>query len=189
MSASPFMGPIARDRRLAAAEPDRCVRLLARDGYHIHRLVYATFASEGVRDFLFAPFALDGGLHVVFVRRFDVATAFAEGMAFEMTLRAMPTVKCGGRRRSIGASRSRDRLRLRWIEARTREHGFTLLATPQLGVEHMRLEEAKRPFGFNTCIYRVPVRVADAPRFTRAYTRGIGQGRAWGCGMAMLHEV
>ena len=125
----------------------------------------------------------------MFVRRLDVATRFAEGMAFEMTLRAMPTVKCGGRRRSIGASRSKDGLRMRWIEARAREHGFTLLATPQLGVERVRLEGAKRPFGFNACVYRVRVRVADAARFTRAYTRGIGQGRAWGCGMAILHEV
>lgn len=189
MSAAPFLGPVACDRRHAAAEPDQCLRLLAADGYGVHRLVYATFASAGVRDFLYAPYSVAETAYVVFVRRIDLRTHFAQGMAFEMTLRAMPTVKCSGRRRSIGASRAKDGLRMRWIEARARAHGFTLLATPRLCVERVRLEGAKRPFGFNACIYRVPIRLTDPDRFTRAYTRGIGQGRAWGCGMVMLHEV
>ena len=176
-------------RRLAAVEPDRFVRLLAADGYEVHRLVYATFAAGGVRDFLYAPFLLDGCLHAVFVRRFDVPTRFAEGMEFQMTLRAMPAVKANGRRRSIGVSHAKDSLRLRWIEARASEHGFTLLAAPEMQLERVRLEAARRPFGFNACIYRVPVRVVDAVRFTRAYTRGVGQGRAWGCGMALLREI
>ena len=170
-------------------EPDQCVRLLAADGYDVHRLVYATCATGGVRDFLYAPFVLDGSLHAVFVRRFDVPTRFTEGMAFQMTLRAMPAVKANGRRRSIGASRWKDSLRLRWLEARARAHGFTLLDAPQMRVERVRLERARLPFGFNACLYRVPVRVDDALRFARAYTRGIGQGRAWGCGMVILHEA
>ena len=169
--------------------PDQLVRLLATDGYDVHRLIYQTFATGDGRDFLYAPFAVAGDLHAVFVRRFDVATRFAAGMEFAMTLRAMPAVKTAGRRRSIGASRTKDRLRLRWIEARAREHGFALLAAPEMRVERVRLETAKTPFGFNACIYRAPIRVTDAVRFTRAYTRGIGQGRAWGCAMAILREV
>ena len=176
-------------RRLAAVEPDRFVRLLATDDYDVHRLVYATFATGGVRDFLYAPFVLEGCRHAVFVRAFDVPTRFAEGMEFQMTLRAMPAVKANGRRRSIGASHSKDPLRLRWIEARAHAHGFTLLAAPQMHLERVRLEGARRPFGFNTCIYRVPIRVTDAVRFARAYTRGVGQGRAWGCGMPLLSEI
>ena len=187
--ALPSMAALACDRRLAAAEPDRCVRLLATDGYDVHRLVYAMYATGGVRNFLYAPFVLDGDLHAVFVRRFDVPTRFADGMEFQMTLRAMPAVKANGRRRSIGASHAKDPLRLRWLASRASAHGITLLAAPQMQLERVRLEGAKRPFGFNACIYRVPIRVADGARFTRAYTRGIGQGRAWGCGMAVLHEV
>ena len=173
----------------AFVEPDRLVRLLATDGYDVHRLIYEAFATGGGRDFLYAPFAVDGDLHAVFVRRLDVATCFAAGFEFSMTLRAMPAVKMAGRRRSIGAARSKDALRLRWIDARAREHGFTLLAAPEMCVERVRLEAAKRPFGFNACIYRVPIRVTDAARFTRAYTHGIGQGRAWGCAMPILREV
>ena len=77
------------DRRSAAFDPDRVVRLLAVDGYTIHRLVYETFATEGARDFLYAPFVLEGALHAVLVRRFDVATRFTAGLEFEMRLRAM----------------------------------------------------------------------------------------------------
>ena len=169
--------------------PDQVVRLLATDGYDVHRLIYEAFVTAGGRDFLYAPFAVVGGLHAVFVRRFDVQTRFAAGMQFAMTLRAMPAVKANGRRRSIGAARAKDALRLRWIEARARERGFTLLATPEMRVERVRLEAARTPFAFNACIYRVPIRVTDAVRFTRAYTHGIGQGRAWGCAMPILREV
>lgn len=165
------------------------VRLLAADGYDIHRLVYAMFAGKDGRDFLYAPWVLAGHLHAVFVRPFDVATRFAAGQVFEMTLRAMPAVKSSGRRRSIGAARSNDPLRLRWLEARARAHGFALLAVPRMRIERVRLEGAKRPFGFTACIYRVAVRITDARRFTRAYTHGVGQGRAWGCGMPILREA
>lgn len=177
------------DRRSAAFEPDRVLRLRAADGYDVHRLIYESFATEHGRDFLYAPFVLEGNRHAVFVRRFDVATRFAEEMEFRMTLRAMPTVKANGRRRSIGAARSKDPMRLRWLEARATERGFALLAAPEMRVERVRLEAARRPFAFNACIYRVVVRVTDAVRFTRAYTRGVGQGRAWGCAMAILREV
>ena len=165
------------------------MRLLATDGYHIHRLVYGAFASDAGRHFLYAPFVVAGTQYVVFVRPSDVETRFAEDQVFEMRLRAMPTVKSGGRRRSIGTSRSKDGLRMRWIEARAREHGFTLQAAPQMRVERVRLESAKTPWGFNVCHYGVPIRLIDPARFTRAYTRGIGQGRAWGCGMVILNEV
>ena len=165
------------------------VRVIAADGYDIHRLVYATFAKAGARDFLFAPFVLAGDLHIVFVRPFTVATHFAEGQEFSLTLRAMPAVKMRGRRRSIGAAPSKNPLRLRWLEARAREHGFALLAAPEMRIERVRLEAARHPFGFNACIYLVPVRITDALRFTRAYAGGVGQGRAWGCGMIVLQEV
>ena len=41
--------------RSAAFERDRVVRLVAGDGYHVHRLIYEALAKDGVRDFLFAP--------------------------------------------------------------------------------------------------------------------------------------
>ena len=176
-------------RPSAAFDPDRVVHLLATDGYAIHRLVYAAFATGGARDFLYAPFALGGALHEVVVRRFDVATRFAAGHEFEMRLRAMPTVKSRGRARSIGAARSKDALRRRWLDARAAEHGFTLLEAPRMRIERVRLEAAKRPFAFNACRYRVAIRVTDAVRFARAYTRGVGQGRAWGCAMPMLRTL
>ena len=92
------------------------------------------------------------------------------------------------RRRSIGAARSKDSLRLRWIHARACENGFRLLSEPEMRVERVRLEEAKVPFAFNACIYRAPIRVTGSAKFTRAYTRGLGQGRAWGCGMIVLRK-
>ena len=176
--------------RSAAFDPDRVVRLVATDGYQVHRLIYEALAKDGIRDFLFAPFAAGGsGLHAVLVRSSDVRTCFAEGQRFHMTLRAMPTVKTAGRRRSIGAARSKDSLRLRWIHARASENGFRLLSDPEMRVERVRMEEAKTPFAFNACIYRAPVHVTEPAAFTGAYVRGIGQGRAWGCGMIVLRDA
>ena len=174
--------------RYSAFEADRLVRVLATDAYDLHRLVYLAFARDGVRDFLFAPLRVSGELHEVLVRSGAVGARFAQGQEFDLALRAMPTLKHAGKRRSIGAARAKDPLRRRWIHARAHEHGFELLADPEMQVERVRLEEAKRPFAFNACLYRAPVRVTEAGRFTRAYMRGLGQGRAWGCGMMILSE-
>lgn len=172
-----------------AFAPDRVVRLVATDGYQVHRLIYEALAKDGVRDFLFAPFPAADGLHAVLVRSCDARTSFAEGQRFRMTLRAMPSVKMAGRRRSIGAARSKDSLRLRWIHARARANGFTLLSDPEMRVERVRMEEAKIPFAFNACIYRAPICVTEPAKFTMAYVGGLGQGRAWGCGMIVLRDA
>lgn len=178
-----------RPRQSAPFDQDRIMRLVADDGYQVHQLIYEALAKDGVRDFLFAPYAAGDGLHVVLVRLRDVRTRFAEGQEFNMTLRAMPSVKMAGKRRSIGASRSKDSLRLRWIHARGGEHGFKLLSEPEMRVERVPLEKAKMPFAFNACIYRVPIRITEPVKFTHAYARGLGQGRAWGCGMIVLREA
>lgn len=188
LTVTPPEGAVPTPRCPGAFAPDRVVHLVAGHDYRVHQLVYAALARDGVRRFLFWPLGLTEGVHAVRVRPFDVATRFAAGQEFRMLLRAMPAVKCAGRRRSLGAARAKDAQRVRWLEARARAYGFRLLAPPALRVERVRLDAARRPFGFNACVYRVPIRVTDAARFTRAYARGIGQGRAWGCGMLVLHE-
>ena len=175
--------------RSAAFEPDRVVGVLATDGYHVHQLVYATFARGGARRFLFCPVAVAGPAYRVRVRPCDVETCFADGQEFRMVLRAMPTVKTAGKRRSIGRARAKDPLRLRWIRARAREHGFALWSEPELRVERVRFEAARIPFGVNVCTYRARVRVTDVAKFACAYARGIGPGRAWGCGMMILTDT
>ena len=91
--------------RSGAFEPDRVAHLVATHDYRVHQ-----------RGFLFAPFALIGGVHAVLVRPFKIATRFAEGREFRMLLGAMPAVKCAERRRSIGAARAKDMLRVRWLD-------------------------------------------------------------------------
>ena len=172
--------------RSDAFDPDRVIRLIAADAYELHRLVYALCARSAERRFLFTPVALAGKAQWVLVRSFDVTTRFTEGHRFDLQLRAAPTIKHAGRRRSIGASPAKDPLRLRWLHARARERGFELLAEPAVHVERVRLEHASTPFAFTACTYRAPVRITDPAAFTRAYTRGIGQGRAFGCGMILL---
>ena len=179
--------PIA-PARSSAFEPDRLLQVLAADGYDLHRLVYALLARRTQRRFLFTPASVARTTHWVFVRSFDVQTRFTEGQVFDFHLRALPTVKHAGRRRSIGAARAKDPLRRRWLLARARERGFELLTEPAMHVERVRLEHPGTPFCFNACTYRAPVRVTDSVAFHRAYARGIGQGRAWGCGMVLLTD-
>jgi len=172
-----------------AFDADLELRVLAADGYELHRLVYAALTRGGERHFLFATVEVRGHAHRVLVRPRHLATRFVVGQRFELTLKALPTVKDAGRRRSIGAARARDPLRLRWIHARAREHGFALLDPPRTRVERVRIAKPGRPFVFNACRYQAPVGVTDRAKFTRAYLRGIGQGRAWGCGMMILTET
>ena len=175
-----------------AVQAERAVdlelRVLAADGYELHRLVYAALAHEGERGFLFAPIEVRGRAHRVLVRPCHLTRHFAPGQRFELILRAWPTVKHAGRRRSVGAARTKDPLRLRWIHARAIQSGFRLLDEPGIRVERVRVPKPGRPFTFNACRYRAPIRVTDPERFTRAYLQGIGQGRAWGCAMVVLRE-
>lgn len=179
--------PVAPERS-PVLPPDRVVSVLATGDYQIHQLVYAAFACGGTRRFVFRALAISGREYRVRVRPSDIETRFTDGQAFDLDLRALPTVKVAGKRRSIGRAPAKDSLRLRWIRSRSREHGFTLRSIPELRVERIRLDAAKIPFGVTVCTYRAQVRVTDAARFARAYTRGIGQGRAWGCGMMILSE-
>ena len=86
------------------------LRLVVADHYELHRLVYEALARDGKRDFLFASVAVRGCAHRVLVRPCALATRFAEGDVFDLTLRGYPTVKHAGRRRSIGAAHERDPL-------------------------------------------------------------------------------
>ena len=147
--------------RSPAFEPDRVVGVLATDGYHVHQLVYAAFARDGARPFLFCPVAVSGPAYRVRVRPCDIETRFAEGQEFSMNLRAMPTVKMAGKRRSIGRARAKDRLRLRWIHAR--EHGFALRSEPELRVERVRFEAVRIPFGVNVCTYCGAAAATECP--------------------------
>ena len=172
-----------------AFDEDAVLRLIAADHYELHCLVYEALAHVGERDFLFAPVAVRARAWRVLVRPFRIETRFRVGQRFELTLRALPTVKHAGRRRSIGAAPDKDPLRLRWIRARAREHGFRLLDEPEMTVERMRIPKPGHRFALNTCLYRAPIALDDPVRFARAYTRGIGQGRAWGCAMVILTET
>ena len=174
--------------RPGAFDEDTVLRLIAADHYELHRLVYEALAHVGERDFLFAPAAVRARARRVLVRPFRIETRFRVGQRFDMRLRALPTVKYESRRRSIGAAPAKDPLRLRWIRARARENGFRLLDEPEMTVERVRIPKPGHTFAFNACLYRAPIAVADPVRFTRAYTRGIGQGRAWGCAMVILTE-
>ena len=167
---------------------DAVLRLAAADHYELHRLVYEALAHAGERRFLFAPVPVHARAYQVLVRPRHLATRFCVGQRFDMTLRAFPSVKYAGRRRSIGAAPDKDRLRLRWIRARARENGFRLLDEPEMTVERVRIPKPGHRFAFNACLYHAPIVVADPGPFTRAYTRGIGQGRGWGCGMILLTE-
>ena len=164
------------------------LRLTAADHYELHRLVYEALAHAGERHFLFAPVPVHARADRVLVRACRLAPSFYMGQRFEMTLRALPTVKHASRRRSIGAAPDKDPLRLRWIRARARENGFGLLDEPEMTVERVWIPKPGHRFAFNACLYRAPIAVADPGPFTRAYTRGIGQGRAWGCGMILLTD-
>ena len=177
--------PIA-PARSSAFEPDRVLRVLAADSYDLHRLVYAQCARRTKRRFLFTPVTVSGKAHWVLVRPFDVATHFNEGQRSICGSAPSPPSSTGGGRRSIGAARAKDPLRLRWLRERAHERGFELLTEPEVHVERIRLERARTPFAFTACTYRAPVRITDPAAFTRAYTRGIGQGRAFGCGMILL---
>ena len=105
----------------SAFDGDAVLRLIAADHYELHRLVYEALANAGERDFLFAPVAVRARACRVLVRPFRTETRFRVGQRFDMTLRALPTVKYESRRRSIGAAPAKDPLRLRWIRARRRE--------------------------------------------------------------------
>ena len=158
------------------------------DGYRLHQAVYEALHREE-RDFLFAP-ATVRDRDVVMVRGDhglgrEVETP-AVGVEVDFTLRAHPTVKRFGRKRSIAKGRHKDDLRLRWLNRRAEEHGFEVVGEPSMRIDHVEVGKPGHEHGINAVVFTGRLRVEDPEKFTAAMQNGIGGSRAWGCGLMLL---
>lgn len=158
------------------------------DGFQLHQAVYEALHREE-RDFLFAPTTV-GDRDAVVVRGNHGLGRKVEvpevGVETGFTLRAHPTVKRFGRKRSIARGRHKDDLRLRWMNRRAKEHGFEVVGEPSMRIDHVEVGKPGHEHGFNAVVFTGRLRVMDAEKLTAALQNGIGGSRAWGCGLMLL---
>lgn len=164
------------------------------DAYTLHKSVYATLAGPGqARRFLFAD--LGGAVLVRGELTGDLAARgrplvdVEAGREYRFALTAQPTVKYDGKRRSLGRSRSKDDLRLRWIGNRGRDHGFSIVGMPVMTTRNVTIDKGEKTFGINLTTYEGRLRVTDAGALRAALVGGIGRGRTYGAGLLILSPL
>ena len=162
--------------------------------HELHKQVYDLCAEAGQpRTFIYGDFGavvvVRGELPQYPQRDTRDAIKAEPSREYSFVFRAHPTVKFGNKRRSIGASPAKDKLRLRWIERRATEHGFELIGMPLMTVQNVTINKNGRAFGFNAVTYEGRLWVTDAEALNAALVAGIGQGRAYGCGFMIINPI
>ncbi len=160
----------------------------------LHSAVYATLAGRGnPRQFLYA----DLGSAVLARGEFsdEIASlgrpspAVEDQAEYRFTLTAWPTVKFNGKARSICGSLAKDSLRIRWLNNRAADCGFEVLGEPMMTTRNRPIEKLSGAFSINVTTYEGRLRVTELARFNRALKDGVGQGRAYGCGLFIIQSV
>ena len=160
----------------------------------LHLAVYATLAAQGSpRQFLYA----DLGNAVLARGEFSDEIAFLGKKVpsveaqreYRFTLTAWPTVKNNGKARSIGVAGDKDSLRRRWLMNRAAVCGFEIMGKPFMATCNRVIEKPAGKFSINVTTYEGLLRVTDRGRFQQILSEGIGQGRAYGCGLLVIRPA
>ena len=115
---------------------------------------------------------------------------FPVGTLYSFRLRANPTLRAKADRK-LRAITGEEELHA-WLVRKGEQNGFALRSEPEYS--NCRLERfAKAPGGPGISLHVVELggvlAVTDSAAFGEAFRRGIGRGRAFGCGMLLLKRI
>ena len=115
---------------------------------------------------------------------------FSDGTLFWFRLRANPTMrgKEDGKLRALTEEEELDR----WLYRKGQQNGFALRSEAEFS--RCRLEQFVKHAGgpavsLNVVDIGGVLAVTDGAAFGEAFRRGIGRGRAFGCGMLLLKRI
>lgn len=174
--------------------------------YDLHKLLWNCFPGrpEAKRDFLFRCDNRGAELKILMLSETkpeacawamwdgvkEVDPAFPAGTLYCFRLRANPTVRTkeDGKLRAVTGEEELNG----WLARKGESNGFALRAEPEFA--DCRLERfPKTPGGREISLNVVEIggvlAVTDEAAFGEAFRRGIGRGRAFGCGMLLLKRI
>ncbi len=174
--------------------------------YELHKLLWNCFPGrpEAKRDFLFRCDEEEAVLKILMlsetkpevcdwaewdgIKEFD--PVFPIGSLYCFRLRANPTIRAkeDGKLRAV----TREEELHSWLVRKAEKNGFALRSEPEYS--GCRLERfSKTPGGPGISLNVVEIggalAVTDSAAFGEAFRRGIGRGRAFGCGMLLLKRI
>lgn len=174
--------------------------------YDLHRLLWRCFPDrpEAQRDFLFRCDEAGAELKILMLSREkpvqsawagwdgvkEFAPDFQAGSWFQFRLRSNPTVRAnqGGKLRALTGE---DEL-AGWLERKGARHGFELRSEPEFAacrLTQFTKSNDGRAVSLNVVDASGVLVVADGAAFGEAFCRGVGRGRAFGCGMLLLKRI
>ena len=109
--------------------------------------------------------------------------AASERWLFSLHARVGQKDRVTGRRGSY--RRNESERRIRWLERRGKEHGFSVVAAT-VDVVREPVQRPKSGFWLDRSEFSGVIEVVSAERTSAAMATGIGGGRAWGLGMLRL---
>ena len=156
------------------------------DIYSIHRALDAKFGSRHEAAYLWSlQRGHPGDVCIVRLPGRFRAPALSAGERWLFRLHA----RIGQKDRATGIRRSYRRAdtsrRLRWLERRGVEHGFTVVAAT-VDVAREPVSRPKGTFWLDRSEFSGVLEIVNADMVTAAMRGGIGGGRAWGLGMLRL---
>ena len=190
---------------------DRGIQVALADCQKMHQLVTGFFGTDRRSSNILYRVRMEQNLHAIYLYsdlpidvgrippRMTLAgqkdiSAWVDGMQSGMMkhfdLLALPTKKVP----SAGKNSQRRVLktpqeRLEWMQRKSKQFGFQLLAVNELEHVHQAGKHSVQSSGnmyFDGYHYQGVLQVTDTVRFQNALRHGIGAGKAYGFGMLML---
>lgn len=174
--------------------------------YDLHKLLWQCFPGrpEAKRDFLFRCDDAGAELKLLMLSAEapeqcdwadwdgvkELSPDFPSGALYWFRLRANPTVRAkeGGKLRALTGGEELDG----WLARKGERNGFALRSEPEYSA--CRLEQFTKSSGSPAISLNVVdidgvLAVTDGAAFGEAFRKGVGRGRAFGCGMLLLKRI
>ena len=75
-----------------------------------------------------------------------------------------------------------------WLERRGREHGFNI-ENVEVNPSRRWIERKGKRFYIDATTFRGRICITDPELFSQAHRSGLGNCRAWGCGMLLIRNL
>ena len=105
-----------------------------------------------------------------------------EGGHLFFNCRLQPTIKHNGRRIAIRKMEERGE----WLYRKFHDSGSEVIDYTEYGRETISFRHNNNKGMIETFIFQGHLKITDAEKFLKLYRKGIGAGKAYGCGMLIL---
>ena len=111
-----------------------------------------------------------------------------DGSCLLLNAKYAPTKSVNGKK--MGIQNVEDRIA--WVKRKAEASGFEIVAISEMSEDHIcfnhekNRNDRKKSCFVNAYVYHMAARVKDSSKFRESVRKGIGRGKAYGCGMTLF---